>query len=428
MSNLNKCCFCASQAAGRTRPSILFFALLWITTTVVLPTAPSLLASDKPTLNEISRTMASMRTQVEIGEFENVADSLDAYIEDWREQFGAVDMRLAEPYMLLGDAQMGMNESEDALESFNLALMITKVGRGLNSTDQVEALHRISAAHVDNGDYEKANVAQERAYALMLQQFGTDDPALLPSMFKLIDWYESNRRFIAAKILYIEAMGIARRMIPADDIKRIELARAFAKAMRNTVFPPTDDGGIFRPFGVQVPGYEPLFPAQRPPSSYVLGSTALQEVVGFTDKYHPDDLKRRAITKLNLADWHQLFGRETKAIRMYREIWDDLSVLGDLRSEIFDEPELLYIRLPNLEDTETDMDVGLVELLLTVSNRGLVTGRISQIVEPKNSHIEFRTRMAARDARFRPAFKEGRPVMTKGVLLTHRYPITKQRG
>ncbi len=376
---------------------------------------------------EESNALDDLRERVELGEFEVAIDELTNQIKEIRELSGNFAIRLAEPYIVLGDAQLALGEAEDAVESFTSALNVTRMNKGLNSTDQLTPLYRNATALAVLGDYQGANEAQERAYTIMRNQLGAKNPRLLPSMLTLIDWYESNRRFSAAKILYIDAIQLAKRALPPDDVRQVELSRAFAAGMRNTVFPPMDRESRYRPFDVEVPGYEPPPPGRSPPSSYSLGQRALVNVVNFVETHASSDRESVALAKLNLADWHQLFGRESKATRMYREIWEELASLPALRGSMFEEPELLYIRLPQFNALSEASEFGIVELLLTVSYRGAVTGRISQVVDPPNTSIEFRTRVAAREARFRPAIKDGKPVTTHNFPLTHRYPLASRR-
>ncbi len=357
-----------------------------------------------------------------MGEYQFVADEATRQIEHIRTNRGNFDAGLADPYLLLGEAQMGLGEPENAAESFTMALHVTRMSEGLNSTGQIVALYRVSDALVELGDYQQANEAQERAYAIMRNHLGVANPQLLPSMLHLIKWYESNRRYRAAKILYIDAMRLASQVIPSHDVRRVELARAYAQGMQNTVFPPMHAVTRFRAFDIEVPGYEAL-PGTRPPSSYSLGRRALEDVVNFVKTHAPDDPEMIATAKLNLADWHQLFGKESQATRMYRTIWHELDSITEVRARMFDRPKLLYIRLPQISEKTSDTSTGVVELLLTVSYRGTVTGRISQIVEPPNNRIEFRARVAAREARFRPAMRDGKTVTTHDFLLTHRYPL-----
>ena len=376
---------------------------------------------------EVRNALDDLRERVALGEFEIAIDELTSQIREIRELNGNFANGLAEPYIVLGDAQLGLGEAEDAVESYTSALNVTRMNKGLNSTDQLTSLYRVASALAVVGDYQKANEAQERAYAIMLNQLGGKNPQLLPSMLTLIDWYESNRRFSAAKILYIEAIQLAKQAIPPDDVRQVELSRAFAAGMRNTVFPPMDRESRYRPFDVEVPGYEPPPPGRSPPSSYFLGQRALTNVLNFVETHASSDQESIALAKLNLADWHQLFGRESKATRMYRDIWEQLESLPTLRGSMFKEPELLYIRLPQFNTSSESGEFGIVELLLTVSYRGAVTGRISQVVDPPNTSIEFRTRVAAREARFRPAIKDGKPVTTHDFPLTHRYPLASRR-
>lgn len=397
------------------------------TVAISLVLATSYTTPFDPTEQDGGFSLDVLRDRVELGEFQFVADEVSNQINEIREVNGNFDARLADPYIVLGDAQLGLGEVEDAVKSFSSALNVTRMNKGLHSTDQITSLYRIAGAWTTLGDFQNANDAQERAYAIMRNQLGARNPQLLPSMLKLIDWYESNRRFSAAKILYIEAIRLANRAIPSDDVRQVELARAFAAGMRNTVFPPMDAGSRYRAFEVEVPGYEPPPPGKTPPSSYALGQRALVDVVDFIETYAPSDKETIAIAKLNLADWHQLFGRESKATRMYREIWRGLDSQPTLRESMFGEPNLLYIRLPEFKDSSDTTQFGIVELLLTVSYRGTVTGRISQVVDPPNSDIEFRTRVAAREARFRPALQDGKPVTTRDFQLTHRYPLPRSR-
>lgn len=372
-------------------------------------------------------SLDTLRERVELGEFQIAIDEVSNQINEIRTVNGNFDVRLADPYIVLGDAQLGLGEAERAVESFTSSLNVTRMNKGLNSTDQLPSLYRIAGAFAAAGDYQSANEAHERAYAIMLNRLGAKNPQLLPSMLKLIDWYESNRRFSAAKILYIEAIQLANRAIPTDDVRQVELSRAFAEGMRNTVFPPMDGKSRYRSFEVEVPGYEPPPPGKSSPSSYSLGQRALYDVVKFVETHAPGDQEMIAIAKLNLADWHQLFGRESRATRMYREIWRELDALPALRESIFGRPKLLYIRLPEFQNSSDATPFGVVELLLTVSYRGTVTGRISQVVDPPNTAIEFRTRVAAREARFRPAIQDGKPLTTREFPLTHRYPLPSRQ-
>ena len=366
-------------------------------------------------------------TQIATGELKEAQIQLQAYINQERFHRGNFADSLAEPYLLLGDAQLADKNAKQAVLSYEHAWEVLRMNEGLETDTQIEALYRMSDALVEEGDYERANRVQERACEVVIQRYGINDSRSLPAMIKLIEWYESNRRFYAAKILYIEVMKIVKRDIPRTDPRWVDLGRAYARAMRNTVFPPMGGEGKFNGFEITVPGYEENPFGVPIPSSYSLGSGALNSVFEFVSDRNFDPVQQiRA--KINLADWHQLFGRDTKSTQLYREIWQELNDRPAFRSSIFDTPQLLYIRLPQVVEDESETSTGLVELLLTISYRGKVTGRISQVVDPWDRSVEHYTRVAAREARFRPAFKDGKPVTTKGYVLTHRYPIRQSSG
>ena len=117
---------------------------------------------------------------------------------------------------------------------------------------------------------------------------------------------------------------------------------------------------------------------------------------------------------------------ESNATRTYREIWKGLESLSTVHESVFVEPKLLYIRLPAFNVSSDTSAYGVVELLLTVSYRGAATGQISQIVDPPNTDIEFRTKLAARETRIRPAKKDGKPLTSPEYLVKHHYPLLKR--
>ena len=368
-------------------------------------------------------TLDQAAALIDLGEYQEAENRLQPILAEARGRGGNYSAKLARPLLLLGDAQLADKRPKQALDSYEHAWQVLRMNEGLASDKQTEALYRLSDVHVALGDYEAANMNQERACELIMNQYGFNDVRSLPAMLKLIEWYESNRRFSAAKLLYLRVIGIVNHYMLEDDPRRVDLGRAFARSMRNTVFPPMSGAGEFHPFSISVPGYEEPPFGEPPPSSYSLGYRALNRVLDFmvdSGEYPPNQI---TIAKLNLADWNQLFGRVAQSTRLYREIWNDLEDNTELRSQIFESPQLLYIRLPQYEPPASNRRSGLVELLLTVSYQGKVIGRISQEVVPRNKTIEHRTRMAARAARFRPAFKNGRPITTKRFIYMHEYPL-----
>jgi len=100
-----------------------------------------------------------------------------------------------------------------------------------------------------------------------------------------------------------------------------------------------------------------------------------------------------------------------------------------LRDRTFSEPKLLYIALPVVSNpNESELPLGHVDLMLTISEHGRVVGRKTHSVQPRNDVIEHRVRVAARGARFRPAFKNAQPVRAQNVEFTHHYPIGRSRA
>ena len=109
-------------------------------------------------------------------------------------------------------------------------------------------------------------------------------------------------------------------------------------------------------------------------------------------------------------------------MRHYRRVWHLLDENPDRRASIFEEPTPLFLPLPpgNRRTQLGGSQDGVVQLALTVTHRGKVVGRKTLHVEPRTT-MEHRVRIAARKARYRPAFREGNPVKIKGHPLEFTY-------
>ena len=131
-----------------------------------------------------------------------------------------------------------------------------------------------------------------------------------------------------------------------------------------------------------------------------------------------------ATAMVEYADWNLLYYKYGVAMPYYRRAWDLLEDNPAERQEVFEKPNPLYLQLPsNPAQTSEPLGrprPGVVQLALNVSHRGDVIGRKTLRSEPHNI-MEFRLRKAAKNARYRPAFRGGNPVPRPDLKLEFKY-------
>ncbi|MCY3621332.1 MAG: energy transducer TonB [Gammaproteobacteria bacterium] len=362
---------------------------------------------------------ADLQHKLELGEFAEVADEAQRHLAELEVERGRYDIALAHPLTLLGDARMRMDDPDGALEAYDRARYITRLQEGIQSVRQSAILYREARALAAIGDYPSANDRHEFAYDLSLRAYGRDDPRHMVATYRLIRWYRHHYKFLPTHLLFEQLTEAAKTHLPEGDPLTIAIMRAHARLFHDKVFGRRTLGrGLFHawPPGISRP------PPWRTISSFDEGRAILGEIVETLDAAPGTISGERATALLNLADWNLLFAEYPRAIRHYREVWNLLQSDPGRQQVVFSEPTPLFLPMPRKsrgtyrgwEDGE-DPTVGLA---LTVNRRGKVTGR-KTVHTNSDRLMEHRVRMAAKRARYRPAFRDGDPVTVRGFPLAY---------
>ena len=368
---------------------------------------------------ETDQFVAALETQLAVGEFESAAQQAERWLEFL--DGDNYDTALVRPLMLLGDARMGLRDPEGAIEAYDRARHITRIATGIQGVDQLPILYREANAFSALGDLITANERQEFAYDISRRSYGADDPRHMVGIHRLIHWYRHHYKYLAAHVLFEQLLAMGREHLPPDDPLLLRLLREHAHLFRQRVF---GKHAVNRGrFAATPPGLRRK-PLRQNVSSFRVGRDALGEIIEIQDSNPLASEKERVDALLELADWHLMFGDYPTAVRHYRRVWQMLEFDPERRAGLFGEPTPLFLPLPSdpgrrLRRVRTHRD-GVVELALTVTHRGHVIGSKSVQVEPRNL-MEYKVRKAARRARYRPAFQDGRPVKVKGHPLTYTY-------
>ncbi len=362
---------------------------------------------------------SSLREQLESREFLDAASRAENWIARTEAVDGRYDIALAQPLVLLGDARMGLEDPAGALEAYDRAKQIVRLTDGIQGAGQLDILYREVAAFSALGEWPNANGRQELAYDISRRAYGPDDPRHQGSTYRLIQWYRHHHKNIPAHVLYERLIETVRNQ--GEEESLIRLLREHAGLWRQSVFGRRKAGR--GQFTAWPPGIRRLPPWQRL-HPFREGRDALGEVVTLREETSLDSNEDLATALLDYADWHMLYGDYPTAVRHYRRVWRLLDENPGRRASIFEEPTPLFLPLPRdpgrpSRQLGASQD-GVVQLALTVNHRGRAVGRKTLHVEPRTI-MEHRVRIAAKRARYRPAFRDGNPVKIKGHPLKYTY-------
>lgn len=378
------------------------------------------------TADPATAPLDDVRTSIAAREFAQAETRAQTLIAAVEAASGRYHPGLSEPLTLLGDARMRLGDHAGALEAYDRAKHIVRIGDGVQGLAQLPLLYREAAALVALGDRGAANDRHEFAYSLKARIYSEDDPRLVPGLYRLIDWYRHNYKYRAAQVLYETVIATTKANYPPDDVRIVEALRGYASTYRDRRFGVRAPGrGGFRAWP---PGYAPDPPWYQK-STFMRGKKTLREVLDLTERAAGATAEEIAAAVVDLGDWHLLYYQYGLAMSHYRRAWRLLEGHPEQRRRTFEEPTPLYLRLPMDPVRRADggresrgggaMD-GVVQLALTITHRGDVVGRRTLRAEPRNL-MEFRVRRAAKLARYRPAFRDGDPVPRRGFKLEFNY-------
>ena len=402
--------------------TVLGFLLVLSTFFVVAQETSTTRSIQNPWQSEIDR----LHQQIRIGEYASGLTQGQNLVGEVEEEFGLYHEYLIDPLLVVGDALLGLSESDQALAVYDRALQIERTASGPASLQQQTVLRKIGWANSTIGNFQDATRVYEKSYAISLSHYGAENPQLLPDSVRLFKWYEEQGKHFQAALLSIKILELSHRVPNFDSNQMIELKRLFAKTMRDATFPPQREFGSPR-FVANLPGFD-WVEFRRLPSFYRMGVHTLYEVKKQLENTKQVDLNLYVTTLLELADFHQAARRTAYSLPLYSKVWDLLSDAPNLRDRIFSQPKLLYIGLPKVSDpAHAEFPLGQIELNLTIASNGRVVGRRTLSTNPRDDVREHLVRVAARSASFRPAFVNAEPIRSKNILFTHYYPLQTSR-
>jgi tetratricopeptide (TPR) repeat protein len=339
--------------------------------------------------------------------------------------------------MSLGLIYQAGGQHQEAVEVFERAVHVQRIGGGLYDLNQVPMLEKLIESNVARGSWEDASKNHQYLYWLHKRNFGDDDPRMLPVIDKLSNWHLNAyaldtssglfQHLISAHALFSMAVSIIDTNFGDNDIRLVNALRGltisnYYLATFNTSATASSFESSFSNNNERK--LEKVKLEQYIINSYNSGKKAIHRMMDVYSQNPEASASAAVSAKIELADWNLLFGRWHSAIEIYKQAYNELAQSPEtmhFTEEFFGQPKALpdlpFIK-GNIDSINSDMSYVMVNF--DVSEHG--RARNITIVEShpeENVRIRSRVRSSLKAAKFRPRFADGQPIMTAG--LTHRY-------
>lgn len=402
------------------------------------PAANAELALATPSDGVRTDAIDAAAQRIEVAEHLEAIAMVEATIEAIERRASRYADELVRPLTLLGDALIGVGASEGAFGAYDRALHIARVNRGLHHPSQVAVVYRQARLLADNGDFAAANRRHEYAYSILLRSYGGDNPALLPGMFALADWYMAGYNIFSARALYEHAAAVAESNLAADHPALIRALRSVAATYRSERFPPfyTRRKDTSAATLGSYAGFRYRTTDRTSVNSFAKGERALIKVINIVQARDGADGGRDgepggeelARAMLELGDWFLMFDKQARALSLYRRVWELLERNPTLLAQTFAAPSALYLPLPKPpkgrrsapQPANDGAHNGVVELSVDINERGVVS-RIDTIRSEPPDLMDFKVRRSVKQARYRPVFDGDALQGANDVRVTHTF-------
>ena len=329
-----------------------------------------------------------------------------------------------EPYRILGDARMGLEDWTGALEAYRRARDSLRGRDDANVPEAIEILQEEARALVNIGDYEQARARQESAFEISSARHG-DSLAVVPSLVSLGQWYRESRYFSLAIRTFEDALDIVEGADSIDPALRAQLLFELGSVHRERRWPAPAGAESFapRPLATSFPMHADADPniARRDERTRIKGLRALRRAMLAFEADENVDPQALTTARLAYADLLTLYRKHRPADDLYRASWRYLAdTAPDLLDDFFGRPVNLFQPHPGSPTYNADFAprYGRIDFTATVTRRGLVRDIHVADIEAEIDVLVFKYRGAARDGRYRPRFIDGEPVDTEDVPIS----------
>jgi tetratricopeptide (TPR) repeat protein len=374
-----------------------------------------------------SATMASDGTSP-LSRNSQIDSYLDA-IEQAETDNGPYTIELVDLYYGFGQALLETGDLEAALDAFQQTAMIARVNHGPNSLDQTNYLYSVAKVESLLGNLEPSVRVLEYIYQIHARAYGEYDPAMLPVLEQLSEWYTQEKPLGSLPFRstdYQNESFFAARIAPLTAAQYGLGSTEAAQAFRN-------QGQVhFRSIFYMFRSGEPPIPelvinagastnpwvVERSISNHFRAGEEAYENAVQAWMYNPEATSLEVAEAIaQLGDWYLVLEQFRTAGKEYQRAFQMLSANGEnlaLADEYFGTPTPLRF-LSTDESFVRSFDEPVasdgLEVVMTVTRNGRLTDVEFRNVPAHESQEEIETvRRRLERTRFRPAMQMGKVI------------------
>lgn len=357
---------------------------------------------------------------------------------------GASAFALAEQWMALGFAHQAAHDHPSAIDSFENALHIERVHKGLHHADQIPLIERLIQSNRALGAW--PTVAQNHKLLQFVNERGraTDNPRRIETAQRIARWHLEAAELptggppfghlSSAKDLVEDTLASLGAPDHDSALAHIELLNLLAAVSFRTAHHMSTWAGepihgvteesIITSSTVDASDY--MFRQNLIIANYTAGRVALDRAREIATTQNNKAAQARA--EQHIGDWHQLFGRRNSAAEHYTKA-QRLAKEADI--DLFEKPS----RLPNFVNVSDSHGssapsggpVNYVRTRFDIDRTGQARNVTILEVNPAGkTRLSYQAREQLRATRFRPRFENGKAVESKGVEIRFVFPHAKK--
>jgi tetratricopeptide (TPR) repeat protein len=351
--------------------------------------------------------------QNNIGQYDAAIQNFTSAVEIIEALEDRLNSALVNPLRGLGRAQLGGGRPDLAAQTFDRATHITHVNEGPHNIEQVEILEALAEANVRRGDLEAARDVLDRIHILNVRHFENDMLGLLPSLMRRANWQHRAGYYNDERATYRRAIRVIEESAGRDDPRLVE---PLVKLAQSYYY------------------YEPLPDSMSSPiHSPGAAEGYLKRASRIAEDSEEMPWLEKASTRLALADYYLARESQSRARRIYSEVWEELSASDDgidMRRElmqnldpIWQEPLPPYTKgaAGARNSRSGDIRNGTVEVKFVIDDRG--RPRVADIrTQPQEfSDMERMVVREIKRRRFRPLVVDGNMTESEMQTFTHEF-------
>ncbi len=145
------------------------------------------------------------------GDTQSAQATYSAAIEIIDDNAGILSAELINPLMGLGATYNDAGQHDLALRAYRRALHVNHVNAGFYNFEQLPVRDGLTESYLGLEELERADFEQTIQVSIYEHEYGQNNTAILPAMYKLADWYHRTGQFENEHSIYVAALRMVKR-------------------------------------------------------------------------------------------------------------------------------------------------------------------------------------------------------------------------